>query len=91
MIVAIYEENEVGTGHGMHFVNTDDFNTSKKEEVHYLNAIVRALEREDKYGFGGESCNVMLHNILQGDFGSTKVKQIKPPCKVDKAVYIWCK
>jgi hypothetical protein len=89
-IVVIYEDNEVGAGHWLYIVDTKDFDLNKEEESIYLNAIQDAILREDKYGYGGTDCEIMLHNIIQGDYGSTNVKEIKPPCKIDKAVYIWC-
>lgn len=87
--VVIFEDNEVGAGHGLYIVNTGDFDRNKKEERIYLEAIESAIANEDKYGFGGEDCKIMLHNIIEGQYGKTNVKEIKPPCHIDKAVYIF--
>ena len=88
--VVIYEDNEVGAGHGLYIVNTKDFDRNKDEEKIYVEAIENAILSEDKWGYGGSDCEIMLHNILQGSYGETNVKEIKPPCQIDKAVYIWC-
>lgn len=90
MVVAIYEKNEVGSGYGLFFIETDDFNTDIKEEKIYLNAILSAHEEDATYGFGGCDCSIMLHNIIEGHYGSTNVKELKPPCKIVSAVYIFC-
>lgn len=87
MNIVIYENNEVGAGHGLYIVNTDDFNKNVSIENEYLNAIDDALNSEDKWGYGVTECKVMLHNILES---KTNVKELKPPCKIDGAVYIYC-
>lgn len=89
-VVVIYEDNEVGAGHGLFIVNTKDFDRNKEEEKIYVEAIESAILNEDKWGYGGCDSEIMLHNILQGLYGETNVKEIKPPCQIDKAVYIWC-
>ena len=89
-VVVIYEDNEIGAGHGLYIVDTKDFDPNKEEERIYLNAIQKAILNEDEYGYGGSNCDIMLHNILQGEYGDTNVIEIKLPCKIDKAVYIFC-
>ena len=38
-VVVIYEDNEVGAGHGLFIVNTKDFDRNKEEEKIYVEAI----------------------------------------------------
>lgn len=88
MNVVIYEKNEIGFGYGLYIVDLSDFDTSNEDERTYKEAVLKAIQRKDRFGYRTGESSVHLHHILENRL--SKVKELKLPIQIDHAVYIYC-
>lgn len=92
MIVAVYEDNEVGAGYGLEIIDTSKLREDVPEEAGYLKAINSALANQDKHGFGGADCNPSFsaHSINHSrSFDGLGKINAELPCTVEAACYIF--
>ena len=85
MNICVYEDNEVGAGWGLYFINLKDFDLTNDDHKKYYDAIQDALMNEDGFGYGSGETDIKLHNLIDNE----EITEIKLPAKIDNAVYIY--
>ena len=85
MNICVYEDNEVGAGWGLYFINLKNFDLSNDDHKKYYDAIQEALMNEDEFSYGSANTDINLHNLIDDE----EITEIKLPAKIDNAVYIF--